>query len=670
MTTYNINMNTREDLLKWLDDNGAFKDPERKTLSSSIVRTLNKNENIKEDFRRVTKLNSDNSTELIYNAVFPNQARVCEVCGKPVKFSAYYLGYKKTCSLSCAGKSANQKGASVKLERYGSVNNRKKQGETKLERYGDPNYNNWDKSYETKQKRYGDPNFNNISKAKETFLRKYGVDNASKLPATVEKMKATNLERRGVEFPSQDPEVIRKMRESSKKKYVYEGLSFDSSWELAFYIMNEDAGHKVVREPLMIPYESRGITYYYIPDFSVNGSLYEMKGSQLIKDGVWVPSPESLRETSDPEALKEKMRDKQKCAEASGVEVIDHIKIKPYLLYCTAKFGSPNWASHYKDGGVRFKQYESFLKNRKINYEIQPDDLKMDPDDFYAKVMPDLEERIKNIKEGLPTEFPYPHYSNSQLKEDYENLVNKDYKSGQKFGTYIANEFHRSIWKASVKGKKSPYEAWYDEGLMTKLIRNRLIYSSSPEITPEILRRGFSPSRIAPRVSLFNPSLAKYLISKYLGEYDTIFDPFSGFSGRLLGACSLGKKYVGSDIDEEHVKESQSIIDHFGLEGTVEVKDVLESSGAYPCLFTCPPYGDKEKWNEKNDLIEKSCDEWIQECLQRFDCEKYLFVVDRTECFKDNIVEEIDNSSHLGRGKEYVVLIKKQPSPRKAGFYK
>ena len=577
-------MNTREDLLKWLDDNRAFKDPERKTLSSSIVRTLNKNETIKEDFKRVARLDSDNSTELIYNIVFPDQTRACEVCGKPVKFSAYYLGYKKTCSLSCAGKIANQKGAPVKLEKYGSVNNRKKVEETKLE----------------------------------------------------------------------DRE------ESPKKKYIYEGMSFDSSWELAFYIMNKDAGHKVVREPLMIPYESRGITYYYIPDFSVNGSLYEMKGSQLIKDGVWVPSPESLRETSDPEALKEKMRDKQKCAEANNVEVIDHIKIKPYLLYCTAKFGSPNWASHYKDGGARFKQYESFLKNRKIDYEIQPEDLKMDPDDFYAKVMPDLEERIESIKKNLPTEFPYPHYSSSQLKEDYENLVNRDYKPGQKFGTYIANEFHKSIWKASVKGKKSPYEAWHDEGLMTKLIRNRLIYSGSPEITPEILRRGFSPSRIAPRVSLFNPALAKYLISKYLSEYDMIFDPFSGFSGRLLGACSLGKKYVGSDIDGDHVSESQSIIDHFGLGGTVEVKDVLESSGSYPCLFTCPPYGSKERWNGKNDLIEKSCDEWIQECLQRFDCEKYLFVVDGTECFKDNIVEEIDNSSHMGKGKEYVVLIKKE----------
>ena len=66
VTTYNINMNTREDLLKWLDDNKAFKDPERKTLSSSIVRILNKNENIKEDFGRVTKLDSDNTTTKIH----------------------------------------------------------------------------------------------------------------------------------------------------------------------------------------------------------------------------------------------------------------------------------------------------------------------------------------------------------------------------------------------------------------------------------------------------------------------------------------------------------------------------------------------------------------------------------------------------------------------------
>lgn len=34
-------------------------------------------------------------------------------------------------------------------------------------------------------------------------------------------------------------------------------------------------------------------------------------------------------------------------------------------------------------------------------------------------------------------------------------------------------------------------------------------------------------------------------------------------------------------------------------------------------------------------------------------------MVDGTEYFKGDIVEEINNSSHLGKGKEYVVLVKR-----------
>ena len=40
---------------------------------------------------------------------------------------------------------------------------------------------------------------------------------------------------------------------------------------------------------------------------------------------------------------------------------------------------------------------------------------------------------------------------------------------------------------------------------------------------------------------VFKPYLAKYLISEFLPDSNIIFDPFSGFSGRMLGAASLGK---------------------------------------------------------------------------------------------------------------------------------
>lgn len=48
---------------------------------------------------------------------------------------------------------------------------------------------------------------------------------------------------------------------------------------------------------------------------------------------------------------------------------------------------------------------------------------------------------------------------------------------------------------------------------------------------------------------------------------------------------------------------------------------------------------------------------WIAQCITRYDCKKYLFVVDSSERYKDYIIDEITNSSHFGNRKEYIVLI-------------
>ena len=87
----------------------------------------------------------------------------------------------------------------------------------------------------------------------------------------------------------------------------------------------------------------------------------------------------------------------------------------------------------------------------------------------------------------------------------------------------------------------------------------------------------------------------------------------------------------------------------------IKVKNLLEDSSKYPCLFTCPPYKNKENWGQ--EIESKSCDDWITECLNRYKCEKYVFVVDKTEKYKEFIVEEIINKSHFGQNKEYILLI-------------
>ena len=251
--------------------------------------------------------------------------------------------------------------------------------------------------------------------------------------------------------------------------------------------------------------------------------------------------------------------------------------------------------------------------------------------------------------------FPFESYFESELKKDFENLLNSE-KVGAHNGNKIIGQFHKSIYKDRVDGYKSMVEAWKDINLMKSVIYNRFLYTDEYKLSPKDLRRGFQVSLINPHPSVFQPSFAKYLIKEYLNEYSEIFDPFSGYSGRMLGAIANNKKYIGQDIDSTHIKESEHIKNFLKLKNvSLTVKDIFESNGEYECLFTCPPYNLKEIWG--TDLKNLSCDQWIDECLKRFKCKKYLFVVDKTEKYKEFIVNIKDNSSHLTKGSEKIILI-------------
>ena len=161
--------------------------------------------------------NCNNLSECIYrlrsNIINPP---VCPVCGNTILFNGH--GYNNTCSIKCGVKNSSDKIKLTKIERYGDANynNRNKMKQTKQERYGDANYVNVERAKETKlihfgdanyvnpQKakqtkleRYGDANYVNIKKIKETSINKYGVDCVLKLNSIIEKGKQTKLERYG-----------------------------------------------------------------------------------------------------------------------------------------------------------------------------------------------------------------------------------------------------------------------------------------------------------------------------------------------------------------------------------------------------------------------------------------------------------------------------------------
>ena len=138
------------------------------------------------------------------------------------------------------------------------------------------------------------------------------------------------------------------------------------------------------------------------------------------------------------------------------------------------------------------------------------------------------------------------------------------------------------------KEKISPYDAWYNDKLLKKVIKNRIIYQTY--LNPNKILQGFNISKIAKKISVFSAGRAKMIIDKFLSEYDTIFDPFSGFSGRMLGAISAKKKYIGQDISPIHVRESNNLLNFLkerfaDIDTKVIEKDIFQSTGKYECLF-------------------------------------------------------------------------------------
>lgn len=269
---------------------------------------------------------------------------------------------------------------------------------------------------------------------------------------------------------------------------------------------------------------------------------------------------------------------------------------------------------------------------------------------------------IKNKIKIVTDVSEYEQYVYNKYTKDFINLfktnlkfpyLNEDFKDTSDIG--IIQHFHKSIYEAKRYNELSPIEAWENKNIIYKVALNRLKYKQ--KCSPSDILQGFNVTKLAPKVSVFKPKLAEELIKKYLNEYDTIFDPFSGFSGRMIGAKNCGKKYIGQDINKKHVVESNDIIKYKNYTdcNVIEQDIITDDFKEYECLFTCSPYGLKEIWNETD--VNKTCDEWIDICLTKYKCKRYCFVVDCTEKYKNNIVEEITNHSHFGTNKEYVVLI-------------
>jgi hypothetical protein len=197
----------------------------------------------------------------------------------------------------------------TKLEKYGdeNYNNHELSRNTKLEKYGDENYNNHELSKKTKLEKYGDENYNNHELYKLNFLEKWGVENSFQLDFIKKNIKKQNLEKYGVEFyqktkeyktkfkktclfkygvcnPMQIFKFFEKQQKSGFKCKEYNGVFHRRTYELNFIKYCES--NKIdIEKPSSIEYNIGENKHYYFPDFYLPkyNLIVEVKSSYYFK---------------------------------------------------------------------------------------------------------------------------------------------------------------------------------------------------------------------------------------------------------------------------------------------------------------------------------------------------------------------------------------------------
>ena len=438
-------------------------------------------------------------------------------------------------------------------------------------------------------------------KSVKTCQEKYGKDNVSQVKEIQDKKIETNQQRYGVDWFNNNKKAFKTNIQKYGVKYPMQNhdIRCKSQQKYLYNMKYFDSSWELA---YYIWLKDHNIDFKYQPSISFeyehNNSKHVYHPDFLVETEIYeIKGPQFFKDGKminpyDP-SLNDLYEAKHQCMIKNNIKIITDCT--EYIDYVNQKYGN------------------DYLKQFKYD-------------------------NIVEMFNSLP-EFPYFNITKLSLSSPYA----------------IIQQYHKSIWDAHIKNKLSPKAAWGNQEIMAKVISNRFVYQSPP-YTADKIRQGLNVTKLAPKVSVFKPSLGIYLINRYLNDYNEIFDPFSGFSGRMLASVKCNKKYIGQDINQKHVEESNNIITDFKISSaSVVQKDILESSGEYDCLFTCPPYENIEQWND-NELI-MTCDQWIDECLKRFKCKNYLFVVDNTEKYKNNVVEEICNKSHFGNNKEYIVLI-------------
>lgn len=299
--------------------------------------------------------------DLYYHTILDEKYLYCDKCHrKMTNLKNYGTEYPQQNEI------IKEKIYSTNIKKYGSKvywcsnDFKEKSKKTCMEKYGTEysfqSENNKEKSKETMNEKYGvdyaQQNEEIREKTKETWKNNLGVDNPAKSEEVLNKRKSTNNDRYGTNWFVQSEKFRQTLLElygsenpSSGNNYIYNSISFDSSWELAFYIYHLDKKHKIIRnETIYFLYKTKdGKLHRYYPDFILNKKYIEIKGDHFLrfyKNG-------NIRTLVNFEQTKE-LKEKFKCMKDNNIIILYSKTLTKYFKYIIKNYGSLDYLKQFK----------------------------------------------------------------------------------------------------------------------------------------------------------------------------------------------------------------------------------------------------------------------------------------------------------------------------------
>ena len=247
---------------------------------------------------------------------------------------------------------------------------------SKKERYGNENYVNPRKAMHTRMQKNG-----NVYRTEEqqrqinlTFQKNHkGLNSTFQLPGVHEKcIKAFN-EKLGVDNPLKSPDVKKKIVDrwiaiygtdhpwknckiqqkrqktlierygklNCRAKYLYNEITFDSSWELAIWIYCKDNGIEIEKATEHYEYFCNGKSHLYFPDFKICGVAVEVKGTQFFAEDGTMTCPYRNKDWTDEEYAEvcAVYKAKHQCMIDNNVKIMRFEDVIPMLNYIKCKYG-------------------------------------------------------------------------------------------------------------------------------------------------------------------------------------------------------------------------------------------------------------------------------------------------------------------------------------------